>query len=166
MNYCDLRKYDISNTSGISTTLFVSGCIHKCKGCFNEVAQDFNYGEVFTKEIENLFIEYAKDRNVKCVAILGGEVFQQDKKEILNLFRRIKDEVKKPLWVWTGYTYEELLKEEINLSLLENIDILIDGRFKLKLKDLSLKHRGSSNQRVIDVQESLKENKVILSKYD
>lgn len=82
MNYCDLRKYDISNTSGISTTLFVSGCTHKCKGCFNEVAQDFNYGEVFTKKIENLFIEYAKDRNVKCVAILGGEVFQQDKKDI------------------------------------------------------------------------------------
>ena len=93
--------------------------------------------------------------------ILGGEPFQQPYVRMLNLFRRLKTEVNKPIWVWTGYTYVEILTDERKKGLLHYIDVLIDGRFEKDLKDLKLKHRGSSNQRIINVQESLKQNEVI-----
>lgn len=160
MNYANWIKLDVANTKGISTTLFVSGCTHNCKGCFNKEAQDFEYGNLYTEEFEEEFINFSKNENVNCIAILGGEPFQQDE-DLLNLLKRLKKEVKKPIWVWSGFCFEEILENPDRRKLLDCIDILIDGKFELKNRDLKLRYRGSSNQRVIDVHNSLMKNKII-----
>ena len=162
MKYAKIRKFDTANGQGVRTTLFVSGCKFNCKGCFNKEAQDFNYGNEFTREVEDEFIGYIKNPNVVGVNLLGGEIMQQDTSIILNLVKRIKEETGKSIWCWTGYTYEELIKIDGKLDILKYIDVLIDGRFKIEQRDLMLKYRGSSNQRVIDVQQTLKLNKVII----
>ena len=161
MNYAAIKRFDVANGSGISTTLFVSGCRFHCEGCHNLEAQDFNYGNEFTKDIEDMFIDYANNSHVNHVSILGGEPFQQDYKILKHLFKRLKYEVNKPIWLWTGYTYEQLTVDKYKKQLLSYIDVLIDGRFIKELKDIKLKFRGSSNQRIINVQESLRQNKVI-----
>lgn len=155
MRYAKIRKYDTSNWDGINTTLFVSGCRFNCLGCFNKDAQDFNYGEEWTPEVEDLLISYAKDEHSDGVCILGGEIFQQDLELIFKLVERIKKEVDKPIHVWTGYLWEDLLKDPKKAKILEYIDTLVDGQFILSKKDLNLKYRGSSNQRVINVKASL-----------
>lgn len=165
MNYADMRKYDTANGKGISSSIFFSGCNFHCSGCFNQEAQNFKYGRKYTKEIENQFIEYLKDKHVSHASLLGGETFQQDLDIIYNLVRRIKEEVNKPIWTWSGYTFENLIKDKNKLKILNYIDVLIDGQFELDKRDLNLKYRGSKNQRVINVQESLKQNKVIGYKY-
>lgn len=162
INYAELRKYDASNWSGINSTIFFSGCKFNCKGCFNKVAQDFNYGKPYTKEVEDLFISYIKDNHVDGACLLGGEVFQQDLNIILNLVKRIKSETGKSIYVWSGYKWEDLIKDNKNLEILKYIDVLVDGQFEEDKKDLRLQHKGSTNQREIDVIESLKQNKVIL----
>lgn len=163
MKYAKIRKYDISNAPGICTTLFVSGCTHNCEGCFNKEQQDFNYGNEFTKEIEDEFIEYVKSKQVKGVNILGGEPMQQlMDNTLLNLLRRIKKEINKPIWLWSGYTYEEIISNSRRLELLEEVDVLIDGKFEISKRDLMLKYRGSSNQRIIDVKKSLEAKEVVL----
>ena len=163
MHYSKTRRYDTANGVGIRSTLFVSGCTHKCEGCFNEVAQSFNYGKLWTKKAEDLFLEYVKDEKVVGVNILGGEPLQQLKDDdLFNLLYRIKNETGKSIWMWTGYTFEEILKNEKRLRLVKLVDVLVDGRFELENKDLTLKYRGSSNQRVIDVKRTLKEKKIIL----
>lgn len=164
MNYAEIRKYDVNNWSGINTTIFFSGCKFNCKNCFNKEAQDFNYGKPYTKEVEDLLINYAKDTHVSGVCLLGGEVFQQDLDVILNLVKRIKSEVNKPIYVWTGYVWENLIKDKKKIEILKYIDVIIDGQFEEDKKDLTLKHKGSWNQREIDVKESLNQNKVILYK--
>lgn len=161
MNYANIKRYDVANSIGIASTIFFSGCKFNCKGCFNKEAQDFNYGKPYTKEIEDLYISYLKDDHVKCANLLGGEVFQQDLDVIYNLVIRIKNEINKPIWIWTGYLFEVLVQDESKLKILKQIDVLIDGQFEIDKKDLNLKFRGSSNQRVINVQESLKQGKVI-----
>lgn len=162
MNYADLRKFDTTNGKGIATSLFVSGCGFHCKGCFNEEAWDFSYGNPFTKEIEDGFIEYAKNEHISHVSLLGGEVFHQDLDVILHLVKRIKEEVEKPIWIWTGFTWDTLIQDEKKLQILQYVDVLVDGQFQLENKDINLKWKGSSNQRILDVQESLKLNKIIL----
>ena len=162
MKYAKIRKLDVTNGPGIRTTLFVSGCTHNCKDCFNKEQQDFNYGEEFTKEIEDEFIEYTKARQIKGVNILGGEPMQQVKDNtLLNLLKRIRIETNKPIWLWSGYTLEEILHDEKRLEILKEVDVLIDGRFEADKRDIMLKYRGSSNQRVIDVKRTLKEDRVI-----
>ena len=161
MNYADIRPFDAVNGIGIGTTLFVSGCLFHCKNCFNKEAWDFDYGKPFTKEVEDYFINCAKISHTNHVSLLGGEEIYQDLNIILNLVKRIKTEVNKPIWIWSGFTYEELIKSKPKLSILKYIDVLVDGQFKQELKDINLKLRGSSNQRIINVQESLKQNKVI-----
>ena len=161
MNYADLRPFDATNGTGIGTSLFVSGCLFHCKECFNKEAWDFNYGKPFTKEVEDYFINCAKNPHVDHVSLLGGEVFYQDLDIILNLVKRIKQEVNKTLWVWSGFTFNELLKDKSKISILKYIDILVDGQFEIDKKDINLLFKGSSNQRIIDVQESLKQNKII-----
>lgn len=162
MKYAQIRKYDISNWSGINSTIFFSGCTFNCEGCFNKKAQDFNYGNDYTLDVENTFIEFAKDIHVTGVCLLGGEVFQQDLDIILSLVKRIKEEVGKPIYVWTGYSWEELIKDSKKIEILKYITVLIDGKFEIKLKDLSLKHKGSTNQREIDVQKSLSSGRIEL----
>ena len=162
MNYVDIRRYDTSNWSGINSTLFVSGCHFHCPGCFNKEAQDFNYGKLFDKAAEDLFISYIKDPHVQGVNLLGGEIFHKDLDIILNLVKRITEETKKPIYCWTGFIWEDLIQIPKAVELLKYIKVLIDGRFEEDKKNLMLKHKGSSNQREINVQESLKSNKVIL----
>ena len=144
MNYADLREYDVSNWSGINSTIFFSGCTHNCKGCFNKVAQDFNYGKPYTKEVEDLFMSYIKNEQVNGACLLGGEPFQQDLDVILNLVKRIKEETGKPIYIWSGYLWNDLIKDP------------------KKLEDLTLKHKGSWNQREIDVQKSLLNGGIVL----
>ena len=159
MNYAKIRRYDTSNWDGINTTLFVSGCHFHCEGCFNKEAQDFKYGKEFTSEIEDVLIEFAKDPHVVGVCILGGEPFDQNVLKMLHLLDRIKKEVKKPIHVWTGYLIEDLINDN-RRCLLSYIDTLVDGQFMLDKKDLTLKYRGSSNQRVIDVKDYLRRYKI------
>ena len=162
MKYASIRKLDVTNGPGIRTTLFVSGCTHNCEGCFNKEQQDFNYGEEFTKEVEDNFIEYTKSRQIKGVNILGGEPMQQIKDDtLLKLLRRIKEETNKPIWLWSGYTFEEIINNPKRLELLKEVDVLIDGKFQKENRDIMLKYRGSNNQRVIDVKKSIDENRVI-----
>lgn len=162
MNYAQLRKYDVTNGPGIRATLFVSGCTHKCPGCFNEEQQSFTYGNEWTKEVEDSFIKAASNPLIVGISILGGEPMQQLRDTcMIELLNRLKTQVQKPIWVWTGYTFEELLKNPEQKRLLSYIDVLIDGKFEMDNRDLMLKYRGSSNQRVIDVKESLWQNKII-----
>lgn len=164
MNYSKIKKFDATNWSGINTTIFFSGCAFKCEGCFNSDIWNFNVGKEFTDEVMDIFIEYAKSEHVDGVCILGGEPFQQDLDTMLFFVKRLKDEVNKPIHVWSGYLFEQLMMTPPMRLILDYIDTLVDGQFILEKKDLSLKYRGSSNQRVIDVAESLKQNKTILIK--
>ena len=141
------------------------GAISIAPNCFNKEAWDFNYGQPFTKEVEDKFIDYAKDIHVNHVSLLGGEIFHQDLNIILNLVKRIKEEVNKPIYVWTGFTWEELLKDDKKIEILKYIDVLTDGRFEQDKKDMSLLYKGSSNQIEISVQESLKEGRIVKYKW-
>lgn len=162
MNYAKIRKLDVTNGPGIRTTLFVSGCTHNCEGCFNKEQQDFNYGNKFTKETEDEFIQLTKNRQIKGVNILGGEPMQQIMDDtLLNLLKRIKLETDKPIWLWSGYTFEEIVNNPKRLEILREVDVLIDGKFQADKRDIMLKYRGSSNQRVIDVKKSLGQGNIV-----
>ena len=162
MKYAKIRELDVTNGPGIRTTLFVSGCTHNCEGCFNKEQQDFNYGNEFTKETENQFVELTKSRQIKGVNILGGEPMQQVMDNtLLDLLKRIKLETGKPIWLWSGYIYEEIINNPKRLELLREVDVLIDGKFQADKRDIMLKYRGSSNQRVIDVKKSLEQGTII-----
>lgn len=162
MNIAQIRKFDIANGPGVRTTFFVSGCTHYCKDCFNHEYWDFDKGDPLTNKLADIIIDYAKNDNVVAVSILGGEPMQQDKDiDMLYILTRLKFEVKKPIWMWTGYKFEELLDMNYQKLMLKYIDVIIDGKFEADKKDLTLLYRGSTNQRVIDVKESLKQNKII-----
>lgn len=166
MRYADYKKYDMVNGQGIRHSLFVSGCTHGCKGCFNKKAWDFNYGRVVTPEFICNMIADLKDDKVSGLSVLGGEPFQS------GLLAHVIDRVKlcvpdKDIWVWTGYTFEELMYCMDNgdvgtWSIMHNIDVLVDGKFEEDKKDLTLRFRGSSNQRIIDVKKSLENGEVVL----
>ena len=162
MRYAQIRKFDVTNGPDVRTTLFVTGCTNNCEGCFNKELQDFNFGEEWTKETEDKFLEYAKNENVNGVNILGGEPMEQVMDDSLyDLLLRIKNETGKSIWLWSGYLYEEIIKDNSKKRLLELVDVLVDGRFVIAKRDITLKYRGSSNQRVIDVKKSLEFNKII-----
>lgn len=161
MNFAQIRKYDVANGPGIRTTIFVTGCTHNCHNCFNEEYQDFNYGDTWTDKETEEVIRYLNLDEVKGLTLLGGEPFQNEV-DLLQVIRDIKKEVQKDIWIFSGYSYEEILKDQDKKKLLEECDVLVDGRFVEALKDLKLRFRGSSNQRIIDIQKSLDENKVVL----
>lgn len=161
MNFAQIRKYDVANGPGIRTTIFVTGCTHKCPNCFNEEYQDFNFGDPWTRKETDEVIEDLKLDEVKGLTVLGGEPFQNEV-DLLQIIRDIKKEVQKDIWIFSGYTYEEILKDQDKKKLLEECDVLVDGRFVEALKDLSLRFRGSSNQRIIDIKKSLEANEVVL----
>ena len=152
MNYAQLRHYDVANGPGVRASIFVSGCRFNCKGCFNKEAQDFNYGNIYTKEVENKFMEYVLDDNVKGISILGGEQLMQTTDDsLLNLLKRIKKETNKEIWMWTGFIYETAILDEKRKEILNYVDVLVDGQFDESKKVLNLKFRGSTNQRIIDL---------------
>ncbi len=160
---------DIANGLGIRVSLFVSGCTHNCKGCFNLDYQDFNYGKEMTFAVTDKIISLIKQKQYKGLTLIGGEPFQN--LELVKYVKPIREFVdnynkanqdknftKKDIWVYSGYTYEQILKDSQKLELLKLCDVLVDGLFVEKLLNLKLKFRGSSNQRVLDVKQSLAEN--------
>lgn len=174
MNYSEIKYFDIANGPGVRTSLFVSGCTHHCKGCFNEMAWDFNSGLEYTTEVEGEIISSLSPSFIAGLTLLGGEPMEVRNQEgIVGLVKKIKKEMPdKTIWLFSGYTFEELLDKdnkrchgEHTMDILENTDVLVDGKFVLELKNQGLKFRGSSNQRIIDMKRSLTENKVVLSEY-
>ena len=162
MNYAQLRHYDVANGPGVRASIFVSGCRFNCKGCFNKEAQDFNYGNKFDKKAEDKFMEYIKDNNVKGVSILGGEPLMQTMDDsLLNLLKRIKKESNKEIWMWTGFVYETAILDEKRKEILNYVDVLVDGQFDESKKVLNLKFRGSTNQRIIDLNRTRLTGKII-----
>lgn len=160
MRYGQIRKYDIANGEGIRTSIFVTGCSHKCPGCFNGDYQDFSNGSLWTDEETSLVIDYLKDPSVSGLTLLGGEPMQN--LALTSIVREIKKEVDKNIWIYSGYTFEEILLDKNKLDLLKECDVLVDGLFVEELKDLKLAFRGSSNQRVIDIKKSLEEKRPVL----
>ena len=175
MYYGQIYFNDVANGIGCRTAFFVSGCTHHCKGCFNEMTWDFMYGNKYTKEVEDEIVESLKPEYVNGLSILGGEPMEiVNQKEIRPLLERVKKEVPHAtIWIYSGYTWKELTDKDNKRchgedadAILSMIDVLVDGKFELEKKSLLLRFRGSSNQRVIDVPESLKKGEVVLSKYN
>lgn len=160
MNYAQIRKYDVANGPGIRSTIFVSGCTHNCKGCFNKEYQNFKYGKVWTDDETNEIISYLKDDNIAGLTLLGGEPMEHAK-DLSQVIRQIKNEIDKDIWIYSGYSYEEILEDEEKYDLLRLCDVLVDGLFVEDLKDLTLRFRGSSNQRIIEIEKSLEEKKIV-----
>ena len=144
MRYSKIRKMDIVNGIGISCSIFFQGCSHHCKGCFNEDTWDFRSGIYFDKETEDTFIELCKNKHINAVSILGGEPLDQDNEEMFLFLSRIKSEVNKPIYLWTGYILEEIKYNKC----ISMVDTLIDGKFEELNKDINLYLRGSSNQNI------------------
>lgn len=167
MNYAEIKYYDIANGDGVRTSLFVSGCNHKCENCFNKIAWDFDYGDKYTDEIENKIIESLKPLYISGLSVLGGEPLDPKNIEtVKKLLKRVKKDINKSIWVYSGYTYEQLCEMYKDDDIFEYIDVLVDGRFIEELKDITLKFRGSSNQRVIDMKKTLNNNKNIILLYE
>lgn len=164
MRYAQIRKYDVANGVGVRTVLFVSGCSHKCRGCFNEEYQDFRYGEEWNKEVEDQVVEYVSDKNVRGLTVLGGEPMQQVMdRDLVTLLKRVKEETGKEIWLFSGYTLEQILEDNRRKEILSYCDVLVDGPFVEGLKDFKLRFRGSSNQRILDVQKSIESNTPIFA---
>lgn len=165
MNYGTIKNLDIANGEGIRVSLFVSGCTHHCKNCFNPETWDFNYGQPFTTETIQEILRLLEPSYVAGLTILGGEPLHPNNQQaVLELVKavRLKFGKTKTIWCYTGYTYLKTLCGELGNEILSNIDVLVDGLFVEELKDISLKFRGSSNQRIIDVQKTLQSNTIVL----
>lgn len=170
MNYATIKKLDVANGRGLRVSLFVSGCTHHCKGCFNPETWNFRYGEPFTKEIEDKILEYMSPGYISGLSLLGGEPFEpENQAALLPFLRRVKERYPdKNIWCYSGYDFEKdmltgnLGPWEITREMLSYIDILVDGEFVLEKKNPNLRFRGSSNQRVIRVPESLASDQVVL----
>lgn len=170
MNYAEIKEVDIANGPGVRVSLFVSGCTHHCKGCFNEVAWDFDYGKPFTPDVENRLIEALRPYYVRGLTLLGGEPLDPvNQAAVLRFVRRVRNELPdKDIWCYTGYVYDKQIRNGMWDTVMETkeliplFDVLVDGPFIEAQKDISLKFRGSSNQRIIDVQKTLKNDSVIL----
>lgn len=168
MNWAAIKKHDVANGPGVRVSLFVSGCEHYCKGCFNSEAWDFSYGSVFDEKAEKELFEALDRPYIKGFSLLGGEPFHpKNRPELALLLEKIKKAFpEKDVWCYTGYDLEtELLfgkDDENTRRMLENIDILVDGRFVEEKKNLSLRFRGSENQRIIKLPETLSSGKIIL----
>jgi len=160
MNYCAIKRSDVANGPGMRVTLFVSGCTNRCPGCFQPETWDFNYGEPFTKEVEDRIIQLLTPDYISGLTLLGGDPFEPDnQRALLPFLKRVNKELpKKNIWAFTGFVLDkELWKDgsyarcEVTDDLLALVDVLVDGRFVESLKNVTLKFRGSSNQRLIDM---------------
>lgn len=161
MRFAQIREFDVANGPGIRVSFFVTGCTHSCYNCFNEEYQDFNFGEIWTSRTTEEIVDYLSKDQISGLSILGGEPFQNSR-DLAKILKNIKKEIDKDIWVWSGYSFDEILADSEKKDLLKEIDVLVDGRFVERLKDLTLKFRGSSNQRIIDVKKSLKREKIII----
>lgn len=160
----DYKPFNFVDGEGIRCSLYVSGCNFLCPGCYNVASQNFHYGQPYTQDLEDQIIEDMRKDYVQGLTLLGGEPFLNTQ-VCLRLCRRVRQEFghQKDIWSWSGYTFDELLKDSYDkLKLLSMIDILVDGRFLEDQKDLTLQFRGSANQRIINVPASLEQNKVVI----
>lgn len=157
MNYAEIHKFDIANGPGVRVSLFVSGCPHHCKGCFNSETWPKEYGQEFTDETMKELLELLKPDYIEGFSVLGGEPlapYNVDK--VKEIVKRIKEETRKPIWLWTGYIYENL--NEKQKEVLKYVDTLIEGPFVEELKDYKIQYAGSSNQRVLRLKNGKIEN--------
>lgn len=169
MNYADIKRIDVANGEGVRVSVFVSGCNHHCKGCFNECAWDFNYGNKFTEQQEEEVLKDLDHDYISGLTLLGGEPLEPANQEgLLPLVKKAKEKFPdKKIWCYTGFDFEKDVvgkmarQSDTTKELLKYIDVVVDGKFEEDKKDLKLRFRGSSNQRILDVQESLKENKPV-----
>ena len=176
MRYSSMRNLDISNGEGVGVSLFVQGCPFHCKNCFNSDTWDFNGGKEWTEKTKNKFMELIDRPYIKRVSFLGGECLaDQNLDEVLKLVKQIRISFpKKTIWLYSGYSYSEIFRGQSSClsqeglnnfkrrEIISNVDVLVDGEYIDEQKDLSLKFKGSKNQRVIDVKQSLAQNKVVL----
>ena len=171
MNYANIKHCDIANGPGVRTSLFVSGCTRHCKDCFNQEAQDFNYGLPFTEDVEDMIILSLKPDYIDGLTVLGGEPFEPANQEaVLHLLKKVRKEFpSKTILCYTGNILETDIIDpygraytEFSDELLKYIDVLVDGPFISELKNISLRFRGSENQRLINLPETLKQHKVVL----
>ena len=171
MNYVKILPFDLANGTGVRISLFVSGCRFHCLGCFNQESQDFDFGKPFTQNTVKTILNLVSNPYVSGLSVLGGDPIWQDGQGLKNLLVLMQEihRLNKTTWIWSGFTWEEIMdinKDDYISILRKDVialsDVFIDGRFDKNLKDLTLKWRGSSNQRVIDVQKSLSANQVVL----
>lgn len=170
MHYGEIKNCDIANGIGVRVTLFVSGCTNKCKNCFQPQTWDFEYGNEFTEETENKIIEMLSPSYINGLTLLGGEPFEkQNQRALLPFIKRVKEIYpQKTIWAYSGFTLEELVTKgakpncEVTEEILNLIDVLVDGRFIEEKKDITLKFRGSSNQRLIDMNKTRQSKKITL----
>ena len=169
MNYAEIKKCDVANGPGVRVSLFVSGCTHHCKECFNKETWDFQFGKPFTQDTINEILELLSPDYIKGITLLGGEPMEQvNQQGLLPLLRQIREKLPdKTVWCFTGYDYEKdvlarMVPEwEETKEFLSYLDVLVDGEFKIEQKDLGLIFKGSANQRTILVQESLREGHIV-----
>lgn len=173
MNWAEIKTNDIANGEGVRTSLFVSGCRHRCKNCFNDIAWDFGYGKLFTEETMEKIFDSIDHPWINGVTLLGGEPFEPENQRVLVPFLVMLREKfpDKTVWCYTGFTIEQILGKsepksravtDVSNEMLSLIDVLVDGPYIESLHDISLKFRGSSNQRVIDMKKSIESNKIVL----
>lgn len=172
MKYAKIKKCDVANGPGVRVSLFVSGCNHHCKNCFNKEAWDFNYGQDFTGKEQEEILQDLKPEYITGLSLLGGEPFEKENQEgLVPLLKKVKQTYpNKKIWCYTGFTFDkqilgEMIEKEdrqATKDMINNIDYIVDGKFVEELKDPKLRFRGSSNQRIIDVKKSLEQNKVVI----
>lgn len=170
MNYGEIKNCDIADGQGVRVTLFVSGCTNCCKGCFQPQTWDFEYGKPFTAETEEQLLKLLAPDYINGLTLLGGEPMEpQNQRALLPFVRKVREKLPhKTVWCYSGFTYEELLTDgshprcEVTDELLSLIDVLVDGKFVEELKDISLRFRGSSNQRLIDLNKTRAAGAVVL----
>ena len=169
MNYADIKKIDVANGEGVRVSVFVSGCNHHCKGCFNQCAWDFNYGKEFSEKEEQQIIEYMNHDYISGLSLLGGEPLEPKNQEgLLPLVKKVKEKFPdKNIWCYTGFDFEKDVvgkmakNNETTRELLKYIDVIVDGKFEEDKRDLKLKFRGSSNQKIVDVKKSLQTGQIV-----
>lgn len=170
MNYAEIKNVDIANGPGVRISLFVSGCPHHCKGCFNEMAWDFTYGKPYTQETIDYILTLLEPHYIRGITFLGGEpMAPANQGEVLNTMRQIKEHFPdKDIWLYTGYLYDtDIVGKMVDAlphtkEILSYIDILVDGPFILEKKNLNLQFRGSENQRIIDMKKTFVSDKIVL----
>lgn len=169
MHYGNIKKLDIANGDGVRVTLFVSGCRNHCEHCFQPETWDFDYGKPFTEDSVQELLKALEPDYVDGLTLLGGEPFEpENQRELVKLLRRVRKLYpQKDVWCYSGYTLEQLSGEghphcEVTQEMLSMIDVLVDGRFVEAMKDISLKFRGSSNQRIIDLKQTKVYKKIVL----
>lgn len=174
MNYGAIKKTDIANGPGVRVSLFVSGCTHRCKGCFNQETWDFGYGNPFTDDTQRELLEALSPSYIAGLSVLGGEPFEpQNQRELLPFLQKVRElRPSKSIWVYSGYLFDtELLGEsrahcEVTDEILRLIDVIVDGEFIEEQKNITLRFKGSENQRIIDVKRSLAAGAVVEAQLD